>query len=46
MGEIDHDVVLAGIKLSDDANVHNDVWPPDTTPGAFLNQDSGGKCDT
>jgi hypothetical protein len=46
MGEIDHDVVLASIKLSDDANVPNDVWPPDTTPCSFLNQNSGGKCDT
>ena len=46
MGEIDQDVVLASIKLSDYANVPNDEWPPDTTPGSFLNQDSGGKCDT
>ena len=46
MVEIDRDVVLASIKLSDDANVPNDVWPPDTTPGSFLNPESGGKCDT
>jgi hypothetical protein len=46
MGEIDQDVVPASIKLSDDANVPNDVWPLDTTPGSFPNQDIGDKCDT
>ena len=29
MGKIDQDVVLASIKLSDDANIPNDVWPPE-----------------